>query len=214
MGPSPLAFDLPTLAPSPSNTPNSNPVPLSISVQTNAQDLDNQYTEGHQQLGLLAQLLDRIELVGCVDCWLEEKADLSPLPHKHPRRPHFDLKCSSLKSLRFPPIKSWPFCYLCWVPFRSPCYHPPLKKNGVAAPDLCPHGDFLPTLLMLIWLDPIKRCQVVQHLNEDDSMLSIQAHFFKWLRRPPLSPREVANPHRFLIAYYQLRLESSSPSCP
>jgi hypothetical protein len=149
-------------------------------------------------------MLGQIKRYGCLDCWVACQELDMPLPHHHDRSHLFKLKLSSYRSIKFPSTPWWPFCYLCWVPFRAPCLHPSLTPNRPADPGLCPYGSILPDLLVTVYLDEKKRRDVFDELGEDVNILRSSTAFFKWLGAPSTSAAQVPNPHRFLLAFWTL----------
>jgi hypothetical protein len=195
----PAFFDLPI---------RSNPdggIPLAISIQSNADDLEKVHQQGRNELLEIEAMLSSIATDKCLDCWIDCQAPKETHTLVHTKPDYFDLRQSSLRSIKFPPFLWWPFCYLCWVPFRAPCQHPALSLNRRADPDQCPHGTVLPDVLLKVYMDKKKRCDVFDLLEEDADLLSSQLAFFKWLSAPPPSAAQVPNPHRFLIAFWKIR---------
>jgi hypothetical protein len=142
--------------------------------------------------------------VGCVDCYFQ--GDRQPHPHEHQRHPDFALKKNSFRAVKYPAALSWPFCYLCLVPYRAPCHHPPHTPNEPADPELCPHRDILPDLLILIWLDDNHRRKTIEQLADGDlTVFHHQGKFFKWLAAPPRSTTHIPNLLRFFLAYHRIR---------
>jgi len=174
-------------------------IATSISVASNAKILQDQRVIGQSELELLQKVLDSISALGCVDCWYSgAHVDQSSLPHNHNPGNLFQACASSLKSKKIPTIRHWPFCYLCWVPFRTPCFHPPHKRDGIADPKQCPHSDHLPRLVTLIWHDLDKRKQLEQQLGADFSRFSV---FLNWLMVPGLAADAIPRPHQLVLAY-------------
>jgi hypothetical protein len=181
------------------------PVPQSISVRTNAQVLQEEHAFGLQELQLLQKMLGSIDMMGCVDCWFKDPhAARTPLPHDHQYSRMFQPSESALRSKQIPPITHWPFCYLCWVPFRSPCFHPPHRKGVPAKTEDCPYPNTLPRLTALIWHDQDMRCQVESALGIKAETFKPFSSFTEWLFTPESTADRIPRQHQFILAYYRL----------
>jgi superfamily II DNA/RNA helicase len=188
----PMRLDLPRVSPTDLK---------SISVASNANILQEQRKVGLAELGILKHILDRISSVGCVECWFADEAVLpSTLPHSHDHDRAFKTIGSAMKAKDIPFMDNWPICYLCWVPFHPPCFHPPHRRKHAAVSEDCPHPGVLPLLVNLIWHDPIKRTRIEEVLG---AQLFPISKFTQWIRLPLSGAHEIPRPHQFIVSYYK-----------
>jgi hypothetical protein len=175
-----------------------------ISVASNASILQEQRSIGLKELETVQKLIESISSVGCVECWFfEQHVDRSTLPHNHTHDAPFKAYESTLKSKTIPSSRHWPFCYLCWVPFRAPCFHPPHKKDGIANPEQCPSPGTLHRLVNLIWHEKGKHNQLEHLLQVSPGGFSRFPSFTSWMFTATMTAAEIPRPHQFLVAYYR-----------
>ena len=122
-----MRFDLPT---------QEIPLVQCNTVESNAQRLVLEHERGCVQMSEVDRMIGRLATVGCVDCWLNQRSDA--ISHDHPESIAFTRMKRTLRSLRFEYMKEWPFCYVCWVPYRPPCSHPPQEYKTAVDPSKCP----------------------------------------------------------------------------
>lgn len=212
--PQPLRFDLPLV-----KTPNvlsrnkrsQLPASVPLSVESNADRLRHAYDVGRGQLEELRKLICRVTAIDCADCWI--LAEFHAGPHTHNRHYLFNQVVSSLRSRPRTENTFWPSCYQCWVPFRSPCNHPAIRRGDKLAPDDCPNPNIpnlIPTLLSLIYLndDPsngarsfLSSVSVKLSLKTPLSSVKPLVEFVNWITQPSTSPDTIPNFALFLIAF-------------
>jgi hypothetical protein len=189
------------------------PAARRLSVKSVGQAIDAQYSSGVEQLRTLQHIINVIVARGCIECWVTDQH--LPHPHQHPILACVRSKASSLISLRRKDNTHWPFCYSCWIPFREPCMHPPLRVDSLRDHQSCPHGAKFPSILphvigtihshkVLIgnrrknpYLD-----KVAQRLGVDAVNFSSLASLLRWLTHDPASAEEIPWCHAFIIAFY------------
>jgi hypothetical protein len=173
----------------------------SISVASNANILQEQRKVGMAELQILKHVLDRVSSVGCVECWFKDQViPPSTLPHHHDHDREFKTIGSAMRARDIPFMDNWPICYLCWVPFNPPCFHPPHLKKHAAKLEDCPYPNVLPLLVNLIWHDSVKRARMEELLGAPFFPIM---KFTQWMRLPLSGAHEIPRPHQFIVAYYK-----------
>ncbi|KAF9065236.1 hypothetical protein BDP27DRAFT_1366602 [Rhodocollybia butyracea] len=124
----------PPMVPSVPNKPSSIRIPSSVS--TNAAQVRAEQEAGYTQLVEFKRILDSAHQNGCVQCWMDEEDHTDAI--QHPTSGKFLLFYSQIKGIKWTPSSEWPFCWVCWIPFRDPCRHPPPKRKTYVDPSLCP----------------------------------------------------------------------------
>ncbi|KAF5351279.1 hypothetical protein D9757_014549 [Collybiopsis confluens] len=137
---------------------------LPVSVQTNAQQLRRQREAGESELLELKSILDSLANSPCPDCWVY--GGEHPRPNAHDRHHAFNIQQNTLK-LSWVVNDNWPFCWVCWVPFRRPCNHPPSTPGQVIKLENCPYQlldsvtqkivPIIPHLILLIFSHSARR---------------------------------------------------------
>ncbi|KAH0825908.1 hypothetical protein J3R83DRAFT_7662 [Lanmaoa asiatica] len=214
--PQPLRFDLPVvMQPTvPVQAPSRHePVapPLSNSVQANADLIRNAYDKGKEKIEQLRMLIRRVTAINCADCWVLGESHIGP--HTHTRPYLFDSLISSLRAKRRDDNVFWPSCYLCWIPFRAPCFHPSISRGDKLFPEGCPNAEIpylLPTLVSLIYLYDDVLDSSKSFLAPLSLRLSLQppisshnplSQFLDWITQPADSPDTVPNFALFLNSF-------------
>ncbi|KAG1720862.1 uncharacterized protein EDB91DRAFT_1088677 [Suillus paluster] len=185
-----------------------------LSVKSVGEAIDAQYSSGMEQLRILRHIIDVIVASGCVECWVTNQH--RPHPHKHPNLAGVGSKASSLVCLRRADTTHWPFCYLCWIPFREPCQHPPLREGSLHDHASCPHGAKFPSILphaictiysqkVMIGNRPKNPYidKIAERLGADVNNFTNLGTLQRWLTHDPGSADEIPRCHAFIIAFYQ-----------
>ncbi|KAF5370967.1 hypothetical protein D9757_009899 [Collybiopsis confluens] len=184
------------------------------SVETNAAVVHAERQAGYAQLVDLDRLLRRAADHGCLDCFVIDKDHVPTNPHI--RDWTFNMYRGQLK-LEFEPNINWPFCWICWVPFRQPCGHTPTKPGTQHDTSLCCYQTFspltgeyepiIPTLISLIFrnlrvmpdsAEQFKRLAV--ELGIDVDLVKGLNMLGPWLKSQATDPSDIPNPARFLLA--------------
>ncbi|KAI9452391.1 hypothetical protein HD554DRAFT_827680, partial [Boletus coccyginus] len=214
--PRPLRFDLPLFkqpvalvqAPLPHE-----PVapPPSKSVETNADLIRHAYNKGKEKIERLRMVICHVTAINCADCWVLGESHIGP--HTHTRPYLFDSLMSSLRAKKRDDNIFWPSCYLCWIPFRTPCNHPAISRGDKILPDGCPNTDIpylIPTLVSLIYLYDDVLDSSRSFLAPLSARLSLQppissqnplSQFLDWVTRPADSPDSIPNFAAFLNGF-------------
>ncbi|KAJ3846448.1 hypothetical protein EV368DRAFT_89011 [Lentinula lateritia] len=208
-------LDLPrfdkTLVPEP---PTSSCTYVPSAVESNAAILNASYDAGTQQLLKFTKILESIVRHGCLDCWVESKFHSPSTAHK--RHWAFDSILGTLLQIQMHSTDFWPFCYNCWIPFRSPCHHPPTTPYEILDPERCIHlvhdgmtGNLiaaLPSLIALIFTYELRGERV--YLDRIAEFLGKSwndvGDLADWLHEPVTDPSVVPNPVVFLNTYCDL----------
>ncbi|KAJ3846669.1 hypothetical protein EV368DRAFT_88690 [Lentinula lateritia] len=194
------------------NPSSSTSVPSTI--ESNAALLNASYDTGFQQLLKFNKILESIVRHGCLDCWVESKFHSPSTTHK--RHWAFDSILGTLLQIQMHSTDFWPFCYSCWIPFRSPCHHPPTTPYETLDPERCIHlvhdgmtGDLiaaLPSVIALIFTyeiggERVFLDRIAEFLGKrwDDV-----GDLADWLHEPVTDPSVVPNPVVFLNSYCEL----------
>ncbi|KAH7908979.1 hypothetical protein BJ138DRAFT_1103052 [Hygrophoropsis aurantiaca] len=202
-------------------TPLSTTIPRVISVQSNGRALDNQYTLGTVEMETLKVVLDRVDAVGCPDCWVTGNY-ISDTPHSHRRPFGTDALVMTLLTIKHLHVASWPYCFLCWVPFRYPCHHPSIVRGTKIQPHQCRYPKIpylIPTLIALILKhdrpgvdgsDYISKIAVF--LSEAEPTIRVLSKLTEWLQREPRNASVLPNCFNFILAFHSLFRELTALS--
>ncbi|KAF8830860.1 hypothetical protein HHX47_DHR2000766 [Lentinula edodes] len=183
-------------------------------VESNAAILNASYDAGTQQLIKFTKILEAIVRHGCLDCWVESKFHGPSTAHK--RHWAFDSILGTLLQIQMHSTDFWPFCYNCWIPFRSPCHHPPTTPYEILDPERCIHlvndgltGNLiaaLPSLIALIFTFEIGGERVYLHRIAEflGKRWDDVGELADWLHEPVTDPSVVPNPVVFLNTYCDL----------
>ncbi|KAG1855080.1 hypothetical protein C8R48DRAFT_776481 [Suillus tomentosus] len=197
------------------NPTNHQPPPTEhLTVRAVGEAINSQYSSGIEQLRVLKHIIEVIVASSCIECWVSNQHELHA--RKHPNLAGVGSKASSLVCLRRADTTYWPFCYMCWIPFREPCQHPPLQEGSLRDHQSCPHGAKFPSIL------PHAICaiysqkgsinnhtknpyldKIAQHLGVDVSNFANLAALQKWLTHHPTRADEIPRCHAFIIAFYK-----------
>ncbi|KAF8418659.1 hypothetical protein L210DRAFT_3578829 [Boletus edulis BED1] len=202
--PQALRFDLPVVC---KVVAPSNPLPVSVSVQSNGQAIQDLYQVGHGKLQRLRKVIAHVTAIRCADCWVLGEAQVGQ--HTHARHYRFASLLSSLRAKQRKDNTFWPACYLCWIPFHAPCSHPQLRRGDRITSGDCPnpHSPYLiPTLITLIYLhddklNALSQVTGVLGLNPPMSTKDPLERFIEWISEPPHSPDAIPNYALFLITF-------------
>ncbi|KAF8422586.1 hypothetical protein L210DRAFT_852295 [Boletus edulis BED1] len=218
--PQSLRFDLPfvkqpiALQHTPSSDPPSIPpviLPISNSVERNANLIRHAYDKGREKIERLRMLISRVTSINCADCWVLGEYHIGP--HNHTRPYLFDSLVSSLRAKRRDENVFWPSCYFCWIPFRAPCNHPAIRKGDKLIPDNCPNTEIpylIPTLVSLIYLYDDTLNNSRSFLEPLSTRLSLEppisshnplSRFLEWITQQADSPDSIPNFALFLITF-------------
>ncbi|KAJ3795477.1 hypothetical protein GGU11DRAFT_758305 [Lentinula aff. detonsa] len=191
---------------------------MPVSVQTNAAEVHAEREAGYGKLLELHRILDRASRHGCLDCFVNDADHDASMVHNWDWM--FTLYLGQLK-LKYDPNPNWPFCWVCWVPFRKPCNHVPTRPGKEHDTSLCLYqtthpvtGEYtpiVPTLIALIFR------YMACHPNADQCFvrlaneLQIGVDQVKglnklgpWLKKPVLNISDIPNHSLYLIAWYKV----------
>ncbi|KAJ3858365.1 hypothetical protein EV359DRAFT_87847 [Lentinula novae-zelandiae] len=203
-------FDKTLVPEPPTSTSTSGP----STVESNAAILNASYDAGTQQLIKFTKILESVVRHGCLDCWIESKFHSPSTAHK--RHWAFDSILGTLLQIQMHSTDFWPFCYNCWIPFRSPCHHPPTTPYEILDPERCIHlvndgmgGGLiaaLPSLIALIFTFEIGGERVYLHRIAEflGKRWDDVGELADWLHEPVTDPSVVPNPVVFLNTYCDL----------
>lgn len=201
------------MVPSKSNDPSSPLVPMS--VESNASGIRASRDEGFEQLEQLRRILESASTHSCLQCWIT--GEVHSTAHAQPR--NYSIVRPQI-GIRWKANTEWPFCWVCWVPFRRPCNHTPTVKGLQHEASSCPYqvldpfsqepSPIIPCLIALIFTFYFSLIQ-----SESDSFMLPMADFLglrldelrrldalrSWLQVLPAEPSDVPNSGRFLIAW-------------
>lgn len=204
-----------------SRSNNSSAALVPMSVESNAADIQVAREEGLDQLEQLRRILVSASSHACLLCWVRGEVHSSA----HSKPGIFDAVFSQVK-IQWKPNTEWPFCWICWVPFRRPCQHPPTLKGRIHDPSSCPYqvvnpfsqesSPIIPTLIVLIFCFyfDMEISDYTPFLHSISEFLGITVsdlrhldRLVRWLQRLPSEPSEVPNSAQFLIAWYKFYLQ-------
>jgi hypothetical protein len=123
--------------------------------------------------------------------------------------------------VKFVPGIHWPFCWVCWVPFRAPCGHAETKAGVHHDTALClyqtknttteQYCPIIPTLIVLIFMkltnlpdsdEQMKR--LAKELGVDLITIRTLNELGPWITQPVGTVSTIPNHARYLLAWYKL----------
>jgi hypothetical protein len=167
-----------------------------------------------EDMRLLRHILDVIAGVGCIQCWVTGDHQISP--HTHTPDSVLNAKVMALRGITRKNNTYWPFCYICWIPFREPCHHPALQRGYSTTGTACPHGEKFPSMIpFLIATIHSRRIDIggkmknpflddiAARLAVDVKTLTHTRSFKDWLSHEPTNADEIPRCHSFVITFYR-----------
>lgn len=151
----------------------------------------------------LSQILSVIKMAGCVECWVQCEP---PSRSKHTHSPHKDLDdhLDYLRQAHFKDNLRFPFCYVCWIPFGSPFYHPRVSDSPCLN-----HEYAVQKLVLLIFYHCRAHPEIAEGvaalLVMDVSVLTLWINFAYWATG---DTAKLPNHIRLITMYYQYRRTS------
>ncbi|KAK7014747.1 hypothetical protein VNI00_019291 [Paramarasmius palmivorus] len=193
-----------------------------ISVESNAQVISCEHEVSEGLLRKFSVALDRCVEYGCLVCWVKGVAHVASDDHRdlvHWAYPTCRAQLEQRTNMTSTSLR--PFCYRCWVPFRSPCNHPPSIPGQPIDPDRCPHQvkdvdgrrntPIVPALITLIFLE---EDEVGKKVFSDGIAVSLGvipwthiSELSDWLMIKVQKEDDIPNPCRYVLAFYELYRE-------
>jgi hypothetical protein len=178
-------------------------VPLTVELA--AAPIREKFLESNAELELLKRILDRIQEVGCVECFVEGRTHVPGHNSEITSKVKFQDFYQNIRVRKMPPTWSSSYCYLCWVPFRPPCMHRTALPNQRIVESDCPYNGtcarIIPTFISHIWMHGERVDVVAKELGVD--RWRTWREFLDWLSVPMDNMTELPNPLKFVNAYYR-----------
>ncbi|KAF5390736.1 hypothetical protein D9757_004567 [Collybiopsis confluens] len=187
---------------------------IPISVQTNSDQLSAEHSAGEKDLSILKAIIEEVVSLTCPDCWINGQ-EHDPT-ESHIRGYTFDMQQNALR-ISWKSNENWPFCWICWVPFRRPCNHPPSTPGQPSKIEDCPYQitdsatgkkvPILPHLILLIFEHSVARVDAKEfnHLMAKD----LGVHYYQltqfdrlvqWIKEPISTEHPVHHHIRYMLA--------------
>lgn len=186
-------------------------LPAVLTVQKNAEYIDVGYKTGGKELMELKEILDSVQSMECVDCWVLGSTDSHG---KHRRPPVIARHLRILGKSTVGETIHWPVCWYCWVPFRHPCNHVSVAGKALGA-EHCPFPvalRIIPTLVLLVLNgDAEQVTSLANDLGVDRATLEDFPLLERWLMIAPTAASEIWNAHRVLLAFHRARRLQNVP---
>ena len=178
--------------------------PVVATPQTIAEPIRRAHAQAQRELDSIALLLESIDNVGCVQCYVTERVHSE---HESDLVDVTDLEV--FHHLHLPPSVWLPACYSCWIPFVPASNHIHHPRDKPLDTDRCPYQSIpriIPTLLGFLYsCTDLHRCLLTRlGLSESND-------FESWLTERKEQPYEFPNYLIYLLEYDKTRREKTGP---
>ncbi|KAL0064497.1 hypothetical protein AAF712_008555 [Marasmius tenuissimus] len=193
-------------------------VPMTIEI--NAQRLVSHEAVVHEAVSKISRILGNVVDFKCADCYVLGVAHLSETVHK-PRNWAFLPTYYQMIQVGYTASTRWPYCHICWVPWREPCGHGRTQQGEHVDEDQCTyriHDHFkdherfiLPFLVAYIFTaaEPGSDADSECYRYRDPIANDLQIPPWKdvhqlvsWLKQEDIP--DIPNCHRFLLSWHKL----------
>lgn len=178
--------------------------------------LRQEFSARDHALNQFEKVLDLIAARGCIFCFVDGCTHQSGMVHEPGRkfnllRTKYNNAAKDLKNLfQMPGNIHVPFCYCCWVPFRTiGSNHPIPGKSQSLDPTKCPYHSIqpvlVPSLIAYIWEKPeiVERIEKKLGVSWKDNLGAYSSETLRNWLVASVGATQVQHPYLFINAFYE-----------